>query len=144
MQAPAAEGAALGDEHALGAAVGDDHLGGDGMGLVLEVDHRVLGRSTHAAEQQLAVAADELGRPAGSRLNRSTRRSSSGNTLYLRLQQEQPLQLMELVGLGGGRSWAWVQSVLVSYSSQTSSSKAGSLAPNSHRCWRVTAVQPLW
>src|SRR5215212_6480176 len=37
VQAPATEGAALGDDHPGGAAVRDDQLGGDRIGLVLEV-----------------------------------------------------------------------------------------------------------
>ena len=43
------------------------------------------------------------GRPARSALNRSNLRSSSGKTLYLRgLDQEEPLQVVQPVGVLGG------------------------------------------
>jgi hypothetical protein len=64
VEAPAADAAALGDDHPLGAGLGDYHLGGDRMGLVPDVDHRALAESAHAADQQLGVALDQP-RPPG-------------------------------------------------------------------------------
>jgi hypothetical protein len=86
------------------------------------------------------------GRPARSALKRSTRRSSNGKTLYLLASSRNSrCSSCSLSGWVAARSWAWVQSVLVSYSSQTSSSNAGSSSPITHGVlWRVTAVQPLW
>jgi hypothetical protein len=63
VQAPAADAAALSDDHPLGAGSGDDHLGGDRVGLVLDVDHRALREPPHAAEQQLGVALDQRRAP---------------------------------------------------------------------------------
>ena len=85
------------------------------------------------------------GRPARSALNRSTRRSSSGNTLYLAASSRNSrCSSASFSGCSAARSWAWVQSS-GPYSSQTSSSKAGSLAPKAQGVlWRVTAVQPWW
>ena len=76
-------------------------------------------------------------------LNRSTSRSSSGKTLYLLASSRgKPLQLGQLVGLGGGQVIGLGQSP-GPYSSHTSSSNAGSSAPKAHGVlWRVTAVQP--
>ena len=37
-----------------------DDLGGDGVRLVLDVDHRVLAQASHPPEQELRVAVDEL------------------------------------------------------------------------------------
>jgi hypothetical protein len=45
------------------AAVGHDDLGGDGVGLVLDVQHDVLRQAAHPGEQELGVAADQLGPP---------------------------------------------------------------------------------
>ena len=63
VQAPAGEGAALGDDHALGARLRHDDFRRDRMGLVLDVDEAVLAEAPHAAEEQLRVALHEL-RPA--------------------------------------------------------------------------------
>ena len=67
------------------------------------------------------------GRPASSALKRSTRRSSSGSTLYLAASMSQRrCNSCSFSGISLARSCAWVQSLLPSYNSQTSSSKAGS------------------
>ena len=80
------------------------------------------------------------GRPAMSGLARSAKRSSSGSTLYLTASiSHSRCSSCSFCGFAFARSFAWVQSVFVSYSSQTSSSKAGSCTcPVSHgvRCSR--------
>src|SRR6185436_6590976 len=60
VEAPAGEGATLRDDHAFGARLGHDDLGGDGVGLVLDVDDAALAEAAHAAEEQLRVALHEL------------------------------------------------------------------------------------
>ena len=65
------------------------------------------------------------GRPARSGLKRSNVRSSSGSTLYLVASiRNSRCSSASFFGFSFARSCACVQSVLVSYSSQTSSSKA--------------------
>ena len=55
------------------------------------------------------------GRPAMSALNRSILAVVERQHVVLdRLDQPQPLQLVQLLGHLVARSWAWVQSVLVS------------------------------
>ena len=62
-----------------------------------------------------------------------------------RLDQEQPLQLAQLLGLLRREVVRLRPVVVVSYSSQTSSSNARQSAPSAHGVLcRVTAVQPLW
>src|SRR3954463_14045578 len=86
------------------------------------------------------------GRPADVGLMRSICRSSSGSTLYLTASiNQRRCNSCSLSGSSFERSLDCVQSVLPSYSSHTSSSKAGITAPPiSHgvRCL-VTALQPL-
>ena len=104
VDGPAAEAAALGDDHTLGAAVGDVHLGGDRERLVLDADHAVLRQSSHAGEEQLRVAADQ-GRSArpSSGSSRSAPRSSIGSTLYLVASISQSrCSLASMLGMLGG------------------------------------------
>ena len=63
VEHPAARAAALVDDDAVRSAVGDGHLGGDGVRLVLEVEHAVLLQPDHAVEERLCVAADQLRTP---------------------------------------------------------------------------------
>jgi len=87
-----------------------------------------------------------VGRPAMSGLNRSTRRSSRGSTLYLRASsRNSACSSASFSGFSAARSRAWLQSVVVSYSSHVSSSNAGSEAFTTHgvECL-VTAAQPSW
>jgi hypothetical protein len=53
VETPAAESAALGDDHAFGAAGRYLNLGGDRERLVLDADHAVLRGASHAREEQL-------------------------------------------------------------------------------------------
>ena len=65
------------------------------------------------------------GRPARSGLKRSNVRSSSGSTLYLVASiRKSRCSSASFSGFSLARSCDWVQSVFVSYSSQTSSSNA--------------------
>ena len=72
VQAPAGEGAALRDDHALGARLGHHDLRRDRVGLVLDVQEAVLAEAAHAAEEQLRVSLHEL-RPADELRRRSAR-----------------------------------------------------------------------
>jgi hypothetical protein len=68
-----------------------------------------------------------VGRPARSELKRSTRRSSSGSTLYLRASSmNSAFSSSSFSGISAARSCAWLQSLFVSYSSQVSSANGGS------------------
>ena len=60
VEAPAGEGAALGDDHAVGAALGHLDFRRDGVRLVLDVDEAALGEAAHAAEKQLRVSFHQL------------------------------------------------------------------------------------
>ena len=57
VEGPAADVAALRDDHALGAALRHLDLGRHRVRLVLDVEDGVLGQPAHAAEQDLRVAA---------------------------------------------------------------------------------------
>ena len=87
-----------------------------------------------------------VGRPAISGTNRSAPRSSSGRTLYLVASiRNSRCSLCSISGISFARLRACVQSLLPSYSSQTSSSKATNFWPTviqGVRCL-VTALQPL-
>src|SRR6185436_15465075 len=61
VQAPSADAATDGDDHAFGSLVGHHNLRGDGVALVLVVDDGVLGQATHASEEQLTIPANQLG-----------------------------------------------------------------------------------
>ena len=110
VEAPAAEGAALGDDHALAAALGHHDLRRHRVRLVLD-DERPSSPSAGPCRRRAAGSCPRTscGRPAMSGLKRSTRRSSSGSTLYLaasirnsRCSSAQLLGLLggEVVGLG--------------------------------------------
>ena len=113
---------------------GHHDLGGHRVRLVLDVDDRAFGQPAHAAEQQLRVALDQL-RPAGDvRVGALGKAIVQGQHVVLgRLDQPEPLQLVQLLGSAFARSFDWVQSLLVSYSSQTSSSKAAAVRRRSPR-----------
>src|SRR4029079_16836452 len=53
VEAPARKRAALRHDHALGTTLRHCERGGHGVRLVLDVDHRILGQPSHAAEEQL-------------------------------------------------------------------------------------------
>src|SRR4029453_2779426 len=88
-----------------------------------------------------------IGRPAISALMPSAARSSSGSTLYLAASiSQRRWSSCSLSGCSADRSRAWLQSLVVSYSSQRSSSNAGACPPTRIHgvLCLVTAVQPLW
>src|SRR3954471_16177657 len=115
VQAPAGEGAALGDDHAFGARLGHDDFRRDGAGLVLDVEDAVLAQATHAANSSCEFPFTSSGRPTSSALKRSMRRSSSGSTLYLRASWIQSCcSSASFSGISAARSCAWLQSVFVS------------------------------
>jgi hypothetical protein len=86
----------------LGAGLRHDELGGDRVGLVLDVDHRTLRQPPHAAEQQLGVALDQ-GRPPGQvRVEALADPVVKRQHVVLgRLDQPEALELMQLVGMLG-------------------------------------------
>ena len=96
--------------------VGHLDLGRDGVRLVLDADDRALGQAAHAAVQELAVALHER-RPSGELGDEALGDAvvERQDVVLGRLDQEQPLQLGELLGLllRTGRS-ACVQSLFVS------------------------------
>ena len=98
VEAPAAEPAALRDDHALGALGRHFEIGGDRERLVLDVDDAVLGQTAHAGEQQLRVALDQLG-PAGQigvdALDLPV--VERQHVVLDRFDQPQPLQLVQLL-----------------------------------------------
>ena len=78
-------------------------LRGHGVRLVLGVEHHVLGQASHAGEEQLRVAADQL-RPSGKVGVESLDPAvvERQDVVLPRLLEEQGLQLRELLGLLGG------------------------------------------
>ena len=103
VEAEPAEGAALGEEHAVGAAVGDGDRRGDRHRLVLEDDDRVLREAAHAGEQELRGAGDELGAAGELGVEPFVAPVVEREHVVLAgLDEEQALQLAELVGLLGG------------------------------------------
>ena len=145
VEREAAERAALGDDHAFGAAVGHDDLGRDGMRLVLEVDDRVLRQPPHAAEEHLRVAAHEL-RPPGEvgvePLDAAV--VEREDVVLRRLDQEEPLQLAELVGLVGGEVVRLRPVVRAVQLPDVVVESGASRSPPTGVLCRVTAVQPSW
>ena len=99
VERPAPEAPALGDDRAVGRAIGHDDLRGDGERLVLDAEDAGLRQATHAAEQHLRVAADELG-PAGDvgvePLGGPV--VEREHVVLRRLHQPEPLELVEPVG----------------------------------------------
>ena len=134
IQAPPRKRSALGDDHPAGPAVGHDDLGGDRMRFVLHVEHGVLAEADHPLIEQLGLAIDQHGTAGQIGVEPLDASIVEGQHVVLDgLDQPEALEFVsQLVGVISEMSWAWDQSVLVSYSSQTSSSRAGSLAPTSH------------
>ena len=86
-----------------GTGVGDGEVGGDGVGLVLDVDHAVLRQPAHAAEQHLGVALDELGAAGEVGVEPLELAVVQREDVVLAgLDQEQPLQVAQPVGMLGG------------------------------------------
>ena len=99
VHAPAAELAALRDDHAVGGLAADFDFGGDGERLVLDADHAVLRQASHAGEELLRIPLDQ-GRSA-SRLRNKTLHLTviqRQDVVLGRLDQELPLQLVQHVG----------------------------------------------
>ena len=145
IQAPAAEGAALGDDHPFGAAVGHDDLRRHGVRLVLHHHHRVLRQPPHPAEQHLAGAADELRAPGEVRVEALDAAVVEWQDVVLRrLDQEQPLQLAQASRAARPRGRAPVSSRPGRRAPTRRPRGAGVSAISHGVLWRVTAVQPLW
>ena len=87
----------------------------DRVGGVLRVDHRTLTEPGHAPVEKLRASGDQLG-PAG-QLGQEAFHPAivewEGPVLD-RLDEEQPLEVVELLGMFGGQVRAWDQSVVVS------------------------------
>jgi len=82
VNGPAAEPAALSDDHACGIAVGDVEFRGDGERPVLDATTLFSDRRPMPAKNIWVVPWMSVGRPAIDGSNRSELRSSMGNTLY--------------------------------------------------------------
>ena len=98
VDGPAAEVGALGDDHALGILLGKRDVGGDGIGLVLDVDDVVLAHR-HAGEEDLGIPLDQR-RATGHGGNHALRAAvvQRQDVVAGRFDQELPLQLGQLVG----------------------------------------------
>ena len=98
VKAPAADVAALGDDHAFAPLGGDRDLGGHRMGLVLDVDDRVLRQLFHAAEQDLAGPLDQYGPARGVRVQPLCKVVvQRQHVVAHRLDEPEPLQLVQLL-----------------------------------------------
>ena len=98
VEAPAADVASLGDDHALGARLGHLNLGGHRVRLVLDADDRVLRQSPHAAEEELGVPTDQHRPPGQIRVQPfGAPVIERQHVVAGRLDQPQALQLVELL-----------------------------------------------
>ena len=61
IQTPPTEGSTLGDDDSVRSALGHGDVGGDRVGIVLDVQDAVLGEASHSFEQQLSSTADQGG-----------------------------------------------------------------------------------
>ena len=126
-------------------ALGTDDLGRHRVRLVLEREDRVLAQPAHAPEQQLRLAADEL-RAAGEvgveALDAAV--VERQHVVAGRLDQEQPLQLVQLLGLLVGEV-VGLRPVVGRVELPHVVVEGGQLGAMTHGVlWRVTAVQPWW
>ena len=147
VEAPAADVAALRDDHALGPRLRHLDLGGHRVGLVLDVDHRVLRQAAHAAEEELRIPLDQH-RPAG-----EIRVQPFGDIVVQRqhvvagrLDQPQALQLVQLLRhlLRQVVRLAPVLAGVVQLPDVVVEGRGLLAARSQGVLWRVTAVQPLW
>jgi hypothetical protein len=96
VQRPAADAAALGDDHPLRAALGHLDLRRHGVRLVLDADDRVLRQASHTAVQPLAVPLHEHRPPCD--LGDDPLRHpvvEREDVVLRRLDQEQALEVVE-------------------------------------------------
>ena len=147
VEAPAAEGAALGDDHAAARRrSGTTTCGGDRVRLVLDVED-ASSRSAGPCPPNRSCELPRIscGRPARSGLKRSTRRSSSGSTSYLTASIRNSrwsscsfsgCSAREVVGLRPVVGRVELPDVVVE-GRQLPAIDPGRAVP-------VTAVQPLW
>ena len=146
VEAPAAERAALGDDHAVrrrprarrSRAVTE-------CDLFLIDDDGVLGQPAHAAEEQLRVAADEL-RPAGEvGVEALEAAVVERQDVVLRgLDQEEPLQLARASRAARPRGRAPASSRRARRAPRRRRRRRASRSTTHGMLCRVTAVQPWW
>ena len=100
VERPAAEPAALGDDHTLDTPLGNLDLCDDGERLVLDAHHAVLGETPHSGEEQLGAAADQGGAARQVGVEPLARTVVERQYAVLRgLDQPQSLQLRQLLGV---------------------------------------------
>jgi hypothetical protein len=84
--------------------VGDGQFGGDGVGLVADVEHAVLVESAHPLEQHLGVALDQGGAAGDVGVESFPDPVVEGEHVVAgRLEQEQALEFGQLLGLLAGQ-----------------------------------------
>ncbi len=148
VEDPAAEVAALGDDHALGGLVRGDYLGGDRERPVLDVDDADLRQTLHPREEQLRGALDEYWAPG--QLREDALDATVVQRQHVvpdRLDQQQALQFVQLVRHLPGEV-ARLAPVLASRRRaprRRRRTRAACPPISSHgvRCL-VTALHPLW
>ena len=115
------------------------------MRLVFEDQKRVLRQPPHPAEQELALAADELRPPGQVRVEALDAPVVQGQHVVLaRFDQEEPLEVMQLLGLLGGEVVRLGPVVgAVQLPDVVVDRRAPRPSTHGVLC-RVTAVQPWW
>ena len=99
VQRPAADAAALGDDHTVRAGCGHHDVGRHRVGLVLQREHTVFAHP-HPIEEQLGVAANQLRSPGDVGVDAFKAAVVKGHDVVLdRLDQPKALQLSQFLGI---------------------------------------------
>ena len=100
VQRPACKSAALRDDHAFATVIGELDPGRHRVRLVLQVDDRVLGQSTHPGEEPLLASADERGPACDRGVEAFDCAVIEREDAVLRcLEEEEPLHVVQPIGI---------------------------------------------